>query len=170
GLKTPQKAAPAPAKKPAPTLSQDSAREIRLRLARLLRGPIGDAERALEVFQEILKDDPEHQEALEAAIELYEATGRYAELADAFVKRGDPELDLVKRKALLGRAAAIFQQRLNEPKKALSAWQKVVLADEADVEALSAQEALLEQLGESAALAESLEIHARYADDARPRI
>jgi tetratricopeptide (TPR) repeat protein len=150
---------------PPPALSQDVARELRLRLARLAKGPVEDAERALSLYQDVLKEDPEHQEALEAVIDLYEPTGRFAELADALLKRAEPEFELPKRRALLGKAATLYSEKLNEPKKALAAWKKIIEGDDSDLEARSAQEQLLETLGEFAALAESLSSHILFVED-----
>jgi golgin subfamily B member 1 len=69
-----------------------------IRLARAFAQHLNDSERAARAYERVLKDSPEHPEALDYLIELYSSSERWADLCALYEKQlapknlGDPAL------------------------------------------------------------------------------
>jgi tetratricopeptide (TPR) repeat protein len=75
-------------------------------------------ERALEALVSIVTTWPDDLEAWAQLDDLYQAQGRWAELADVLRRRAGLSRDPVERSQLLARRAAVLMDRLNAPEEA----------------------------------------------------
>ncbi|MBI4914677.1 MAG: tetratricopeptide repeat protein [Acidobacteria bacterium] len=117
---------------------------------------LGDPGRAVEFLRAVLALEPEHEEALHELETLLGQLGRHAELADVVEKRAAVVFDLEAKKGLYRALAALCVERLGDAKRAASAYDRILEADESDLAALDAVLALRERLEEWPTLAELL--------------
>lgn len=122
----------------------DYRRELRCEAAFLATDQLGDGERAIGLFDELLAEEPGDQVALSSVSRLatlLEERGRYAELADLWETQAAARVlhaDNVSAAALFTRAASIAENELKKPERALSGYKKgAELGGEAALEALA---------------------------------
>ncbi|HEY3497204.1 MAG TPA: hypothetical protein VGK73_21050, partial [Polyangiaceae bacterium] len=136
-------------------------RELRREAAFLATDRLGDGERAIRLFDELLAEDPGDEVALTSVdrlAQLLEERGRHGDLADLWetqaVARGERG-DAPAAAALWTRAAAIAEVELAKPERALSGYKKGAdLGGEAALEALAR---IYGASGDTASAAEALE-------------
>jgi tetratricopeptide (TPR) repeat protein len=116
---------------------------------------LGDADKAISFHRAVLKIEPEHEESLRELEGLLEQLGRHGELADVVEKRAGVVYDLAEKKRLY-RSLAVLAEQLADLKRAAGAFDRILEADESDLEALDAVIALRERLQEWPTLAELL--------------
>ena len=98
--------------------------KLRLQVGELWEERLGDNERAVEAFKEVLTVDPQNLQALKALERLYEKTGQDGGLprrprAPARGHRPDEE-----RVALYNRMAEVWEQQFGKPDRAIDAWRR----------------------------------------------
>lgn len=140
----------------------------RVKLARLANGPLGDAPRAAELFDEALRDDPRNEPALEAAADRAEREERFDVFDQLQERRFDLATGAVRRLAIAHEAGRVQLERVRDPHTARHWFQRALdlFPDDpmvhlylADVERLS---------GNSSALSLHLRRAAELAEDAAP--
>lgn len=139
-------------------------RESALALAKLYEERLSSAERATRIYEEMSRKDPADVEIVEALTRVYEARGRWAELA-ATCERAAGLLGPVAGVTYLHHAASLFEYRLSQPEKAISIFEKLLAEDANDEFAASALVRLNRESGTPAALAEALHSFAKIAQD-----
>ena len=121
------------------------------RLAEICDVSLGDTERAIAAYQRLYAMDPADADvagpALAALARLYEEDERWADLRDVLRRQADAAPSPVDKKALLGRVAALEEQRLHDRARAAATWRDVLTEDPEDLGALAALERLY-QAGE----------------------
>jgi tetratricopeptide (TPR) repeat protein len=151
-------------------LTGSSLVDLALRAAHLYEaaaktGPAPENDGAAErLYRRALEDDAENTRALEALEALYRRKDDPGQLAKVLEQRGHVEMDMTRRRALIGEAARIHE-RMGDPKAAVAAWQIVREGDEGNAEALGELARLLEAQGDTEELVRVLEERARFGED-----
>ena len=125
-------------------LSPDARRSLSLKAGTIWEAA-GSAERAEARYQQLLVDDREDADALEALERLYRVRGDAGRLADILTRRASIEADVDAKKALYSEAAQLAEQSLGDPDGAVEMWRKLLEIDDTDAQALAALARLLEQ-------------------------
>ncbi|MGH7297775.1 MAG: tetratricopeptide repeat protein, partial [Polyangiaceae bacterium] len=112
--------------------AQSERAALRLELAQLQKDRFASLEEAIETLRGILDEDPAHAEAVLRLSQLYEHTGRDAELADLLKSqldgardRGDVDAEL----ALLVRLGDVQEGRLGDASAAQETYEQVLERD-----------------------------------------
>lgn len=131
--------------------------DLALRAAQLYEVQLGDIESAIARYGIVLAADDGHQEAIDALDRLFEATGRWSELANVLAKQiqlaSSPE-------ALLDfqfRLGELQQQRLGQVDRAIEQYKEILAAAPEHAPALAALEQLFAEGVEPLVIAEVLE-------------
>jgi tetratricopeptide (TPR) repeat protein len=106
--------------------------------ARTIEQDVGDAERAVALYRRVLSLDPMNLAAAEALQNLYQASNRYEETSLVLQQKAQIVEDLDEQKEALYQAAAIEQELLNRPQKAVEVYRKVLAIDEEDMRSIDA--------------------------------
>lgn len=116
-------------------------------------------------YQQVLSIDGADAEALGALEQLFTRTERWTDLIGVIQRRIDLTMDPDAREALLVQTAQIYDERLQDPSEAVSAYRKVLELDPASERALSALDALFTRQRMWSELAENLESQLALAAD-----
>jgi tetratricopeptide (TPR) repeat protein len=112
------------------------------RIADLLQNQLGDFDRAVPYWENVLKHVPGDQQALPALLAGYEKAGRLDELASTLeMQIGALTPDPSAQAELLRRLARLASDGIKDPLRAQKAWQellKILPTDREGLEALSA--------------------------------
>jgi tetratricopeptide (TPR) repeat protein len=141
-----------------------------------LAGEDGAAERAVEIWHEILLLDPDHRRARAALTEHHIARGDVDALDVLFSDRGPAayakELaqilkrsELPHRVAILRRAAGLCRDELDDPKQAIAHLEAILAIAPSDAEAIDSLAALSEAVHDDARLARVLPKKLELASD-----
>ncbi len=85
-----------------------------------------DDEKAISAYVRLVPRPPHRQRALSRLETLYEATERWAELAGVVAARAEDEPDAGARRVLLFRNAELLGGRVQEPRAAETAWERLL--------------------------------------------
>jgi tetratricopeptide (TPR) repeat protein len=122
----------------------DVAAELALleRRGMLLYEKMGASQAAIEVFRRIQTLAPQNPRAMRALREIYAQSGDYSSLEALYVGQGaftdlcdqltslaDRTADIAARTRLLERVAALSVERLNQPERALKAYERILATD-----------------------------------------
>ena len=122
----------------------DAAAELALleRRGTLLYERLGATQAAIEVFRRIQELQPKNARATRALREIYAQSGDYAALESLYAEHGafgdlcdqltslaDRTADMAARTRLLERVALIAQEKLNQPERALKAYERILATD-----------------------------------------
>jgi pentatricopeptide repeat protein len=121
---------------------------------------------AVTAWRKVLEARDDDTSALEALSGLLEGERRFEELVEVIERRADLTEDLSARKELLWRAAALEEETLNRPARAIDLLQRVLGLDDADPRSLDGLERLYEQGGDFRALADTLTRKIELASEA----
>jgi tetratricopeptide (TPR) repeat protein len=121
--------------------TQEQRCALRLELARLQSDRFRSADDAIETLRAILDEEPTHAQAVLMLSELYEQTGRDAELADLLKAQLDASrerADVGAELALLVRLGEVQERRLDDVTAAQETYEQVLERDVAHRGALEA--------------------------------
>jgi tetratricopeptide (TPR) repeat protein len=122
----------------------DPAAELALleRRGTLLYERLGATQAAIEVFRRIQALQPKNARATRALREIYAQAGDYSALESLYAEHGafgdlcdqltslaDRTADMAARTRLLERVAFIAQEKLNQPERALKAYERILATD-----------------------------------------
>ncbi|NUN12530.1 MAG: tetratricopeptide repeat protein [Myxococcales bacterium] len=130
--------------------------DLAVRAAVLYRERLSDIRRAEELLRVALEVDPMYPPALDALENLYESTGRHADLVEVCDRKLRLSLGLDEKKRLLfrlGDAARVCRQE----QRAIDAFRQILAMDPAETKALRRLESIFEKAGDLASLADILE-------------
>jgi tetratricopeptide (TPR) repeat protein len=113
----------------------------------------GRARRALSVAFEIDPDDPDTRAELER---LTEVTDAWAELAESYDRALESHPDLAAKREILATLAEVHDQRRDDPRRALEAYERLHTVDESDLETLERVERLAMLLSDWQAVVRAL--------------
>jgi tetratricopeptide (TPR) repeat protein len=132
------------------------ARDYWLRIAGI-HDRLGDVDRAAKAYGRVLLLDPADAEALAFLEQLFTRTRRWKDLIGVVERRIQQTTDAKDREALYGTMAGIYEERLERPEDAVSAYRKVLELDPTSDRALRALDALFTRQAMWSDLAENLE-------------
>jgi len=123
-------------------------RQLLLKMATLQEDRLGNAAKAIHLYDRVLQMDGEDRTALDALERLYARAERWSDLVDIFRRKGALAVDPEERSALWLRVATLWEEVLGNPAEAISAYREVLTQDEQNVVAMRALARLYEQSGE----------------------
>jgi tetratricopeptide (TPR) repeat protein len=130
-------------------------RTMELRAAELWE-KLGDSAQALGAYRRVLARLPNDEETLERASDLAEDVGDFPLAARALEQRADLSDDPVKRVALRKRLAALCEERLDEPERAIKALAAALAEAPLDPQSVEKLSALYGRMGDRDALSRHL--------------
>jgi golgin subfamily B member 1 len=123
--------------------SKQETLEIRFKLASLYEDEIQQPDKAIELYQAILKQDPAELQALSALDRLYQALERWKDLSATISKEIDLTTDISAIAELKFRRGAVLEQHLADPKGAVDSYREALTIDPSHVGARTALQAYL---------------------------
>ncbi|MBW2276564.1 MAG: tetratricopeptide repeat protein, partial [Deltaproteobacteria bacterium] len=121
-------------------------KEILFRIAQIARFELGNAERAIEAYREVLGLDDSDLDSLDALIALSEEGGDYEALVELLISRAQYTPDPSEGNGFRHRAATLYVGPLEDPGKAVDVYREVLDTDPIDGNAIAQLESLYEQL------------------------
>jgi tetratricopeptide (TPR) repeat protein len=116
--------------------------------AALLEEEVLDRPReAIAVYQKVLEIDSEDIRSIDALVKLYLSLGAWEELLAVYTKKVDLLLDPGEKKLILYQVGAVFERELNDVKRAIDTYQRVLELDPDDLTALSRLDVLYQAAG-----------------------
>lgn len=137
--------------------------EILRRAAQLHREKLGNPTRAIAIYREILRVDPQDAVSMRAVVETYERAGDFASLAQLFREQIDRADSKQERVGLLRRVLVICDERLDDLAQGEWAANEILQAVPGDRDTLTRLERILERANKPAELVRVLEQHTKHA-------
>jgi tetratricopeptide (TPR) repeat protein len=148
----------------------EQAIRLKLQVGELWEDRLGDNDRAVDAYKEVLSVDPRNLPALEALDQLYGKTGRIEEQLENLEHRlevAPPEEDRV---AIYQRMAAMWEENFAKPERATEVLEKILLIDERNAKAYRDLERLYRQERKWESLVETYRKHLAVTADTTERI
>jgi tetratricopeptide (TPR) repeat protein len=137
---------------------------LRLELADLLSERLDRTEEALEHLQAVLRAEPDHEAALDAALALSEKLGRETDVLALIDLRLDATPPGPERARLLERRGDLLAGALDRPEEAASAYREAVALSADPRRARESLCAVMERLGRWSAVLDCLHLEAQAAE------
>src|SRR5690606_11909265 len=132
---------------------------LRLELAELRAGKLGDVDSAIELLRGLVEEQPNHVGAVLELTRLYETQARFEDLAELLTERieayANQSMTEEQTQCEL-RLAALYEEQLGEPEKAMSVLEEVLARDPSRREALLSMSHLQDNHGQRELAAETL--------------
>ncbi|HKP59235.1 MAG TPA: tetratricopeptide repeat protein [Polyangiales bacterium] len=122
--------------------SPETTVDLALRAAQLFEVQLGDVNAAIARYQVVCEIDPTHIAALEALDRLYEATERWAELAQVLERKSEVASSPDEILAIQFKTGQLAEHRLNDLERAVRYYRDILAAAPEHEPALKALEAL----------------------------
>jgi tetratricopeptide (TPR) repeat protein len=148
----------------------DQAIRLRLQVGELWEDRLGDNDRAVDAYKEVLSVDPRNLAALTALETLYEKTGRMEEYLENLEHRlevSPPEEDRV---GTYQKMATVWEETFSKPDRAAEMLEKILLIDERNAKAYRDLERLYRQERKWEQLVDTYRKHLGVTGDANERI
>jgi len=143
---------------------------LKLQVGELWESRLGDNERAIEAYKEVLAVDAQNLPALKALDTLYQKTGRneeHLENLEHQLEVSSPEGDRVE---IYQRMAVLWEEEFAKPDRAADVLEKILLIDDRNQKAYRDLERLYQQERKWEALVETYRKHITATNDAKDRI
>jgi tetratricopeptide (TPR) repeat protein len=137
--------------KEAAALPTEERRSKRMEMARLAAERQGDTRLAIEIYNTLLAEAPDHPETLVALANLYEREKRYLAYAE-ILHRQRKALKGKEAIALLEKLGQVYSDRLGAPQQAAAAWKDVLDIEPNHAKALRTLRELYAMAGDFAGL------------------
>lgn len=153
-------------------LAADDATRIayQLQIAGLYENELADDEAAIEAFRSVLGVEDRNPEALAGLERLYTKLDRFAELNRVYEKLAEIAKDPRERIRVLGKSAGIWEEKLQDPRKAVERAEQVLALDGGNLPALKSLERLYRQEGMWEKLIGALQRHGSLSKDRREKV
>ena len=148
----------------------DQAIRLKLQVGELWEDRLGDNDRAVDAYKEVLSVDPRNLPALTALDALYEKAGRMEEYLENLEHRlevSPPEEDRV---ATYQKMATIWEENFSKPDRATEVLEKILLIDDRNAKAYRDLERLYRQERKWESLVETYRKHLAVTTDTTERI
>ena len=116
---------------------------LRIKVAELAEQRLGDLEKAIMSYQEVLMQDPEFIAAMDSLERLLGVTERYQDLADLYNQKLDVIEDITLRSDTYGLLATVYESCLSMPMEAIEVWRRQLEENEKHERAFAELERLL---------------------------
>jgi len=146
-------------------MGDDARLEHTVRLGEILRTHTSRQADAIRYYEMVLKDWPENEASLEALTGLYADAQKFNELVAVLERRVELTGDYLQKVELQSAAAAVLELRLNDPKRAVVAYAKVLDFDDRHIETIDSLVRLYADLQDWEKLVEALERKADVAPE-----
>ena len=123
--------------------SPDHAAGVIQRIGELYEQRVNDVDRAITSYREVLALAPSHFPALRALARIYRAQGQWESLIEILRAEAANRTDPTERANALFQAAAIWEDQLNTPERAIEGYQEVLRLAPTHATALQQLERLL---------------------------
>ncbi|WP_197041054.1 tetratricopeptide repeat protein [Chondromyces apiculatus] len=118
-----------------------------LEIAKLATERVKKPEVCIELWDEVIQNDPENTEALNALAVLHERAKDWEALARTLRQQVDITFDSAAKQQLLGKLGALYGERLNNDEAAVEAWRQLIALNPQDRKAQEALKKLYLKLG-----------------------
>ena len=140
--------------------------ELRMRVAALCEGDLGDPEAAVQWYRGVLDFDAGHVGALSALERLYTGQEAWSELIQTFELQLANTVNVDHKIAILAKMASIYEEEFESAKDAAASYERVFECDSTNISGIKNLERLLRALGEWQRLIEVLQHHISLAKEA----
>ena len=148
------------------TASTPRARDLRVEAAELFETKLNDANRARDLYQAVLTDDPGHNRASEALARVAERSGDFQTLVKILEKRAESKRGVEKAEAL-EKVAEVYEDSLNDLNEATRRYEAALAIDPSNLAALKGLDRIYNRTGKYRELLETLQ--RQIAVSATPR-
>ncbi len=139
------------------------------RIALLHQDALDQSAQAVRAWETVLEIDPNDGEALEALAQLHLGAGAFRELTDIYARKIELTDRADERRMLFMQSARIFEEKLNDPDRAVEQLRAVLNETPGDGEALEDLDRVLTAEGRHADLVEVIDQRVSRAQDAGTR-
>ncbi|MCX7806979.1 MAG: hypothetical protein N2515_00085, partial [Deltaproteobacteria bacterium] len=122
-------------------------RWLRLRIAALAEGELGDVDRAVRVLLEAIEENPADREAILTLDSIFEKHGRYEEKRALFRRRIEWAQDASEKAALWKELARLEATQIRDLESALKSYKEAIAIEPTDLHSLEAMEGVAAELG-----------------------
>jgi tetratricopeptide (TPR) repeat protein len=133
------------------------------RVAALYEEEFIDAQKAADAFEQVLKLDPNSENALTALVRLYRGQDRWEDVASVYDRHIKLVSEAPRRLALLLARARLLAEQLGSPERAIAAYELALELEPQHAGALEAVAKLRESSGDSGAAVAAIEALAAKA-------
>lgn len=137
--------------------------DILRRVAQIHREKLANAKRAVEVYKEVLRVDPQDAVATRAIVDIYEHESDFAGLAQALREQIVTTTSKQERVTILRRLLQLYDEHLADQAQGEWAANEILQAVPGDRDTLTRLEGILERANEPRKLVHVLEQHAKHA-------
>ncbi len=150
-------------------LAQDGAARVayQLQIAALHENELADDEAAVEAYRAALGLDDTNRDALSGLERLYTKLDRFAELNRVYERQAELATEPREKVRILGKSAAIWQEKLSDPARAIEKNEAVLSLDGQNLAAARNLETLYRREGAWEKLIAVLQHHASLTQDRR---
>lgn len=120
---------------------------------------------AIEVYNRLLKIEPDDITAIDKLIELYLQLEKWENVLTAYTHKADIVDDVDEKKSLYLEVGAVYERELKEIEKAIDSYQRILEIDPDDLVAIGRLDALYQMTGNWEELLPVLEREADLAED-----
>lgn len=124
------------------TLESAELRAAWAELGRIFWSTLQQGYEAADAWRQVLEIDPSDREAVEALLEIHAAQGEWREVVEVLQKKAELIEDPAEKTAVLLQMADVWEQRIEEPDGARSAYEQVIEIDPLHERAFNALESL----------------------------
>jgi len=152
------------------TYDPDGRVEIRMRIASTWEEQLGDLDRAIDAYEELLSVEPDHAAALEALERLYFQSEQWEELLGIY----DDQLSLThepdEQIEIRGQRASVYEDQLGELQRAVDEYNEILMVEPEHQGAMRNLERLYRELEQWFDVVEILQSHVEVVEDAAMQI
>jgi len=152
------------------TYDPDDIVEIRTRIATIWEEQLGDRQRAIEAYEELLSVETDHLGALEALERLYHETEQWEELLEVYEEQLSLTHEPEEQVEIHGRRASVWEEQLGDPERAVEAYDQILMIDPEHEGAMQNLERLYRELEQWFELVEILQNHIETVEQDRRRV
>ncbi len=115
---------------------QDTAKLLYHEASELAERELGDAAKAIEIYESLRNLDPTDSAPLDPLENLYGQVGDWAALVEIYTEKISRATDIVEKKRIAGDKATVQEDRQEAPEDAIETYRQILEWDPEDLEAL----------------------------------
>jgi len=122
-------------------------KELCFRAAQIFEEVLESADRAIDVYRQVLSIDENDRQAIDALERLYIKLERWEPLKDVYAKKAELASEPEEKKQMLFVLGQVYDRELKDPARAIETYQGILDLDPEDVTAIQALDRLYQQSG-----------------------